>query len=239
MVTAGRSLRDVERVYLRRLRIALAFAAAIHAAAAISYPQRASFFPLPRRLGYEGPLRVYPELSVRRPEIGEKEMRAAPISPPGELTFRVENIDFGQVSARTGEELERKPFVREKHETRLSIEDDFGFAIRGKALPEVTAPEDYLLHLEKPVYPADALEQGLEGRVILRALVDTEGIVCRVLIEESHVSASMEKAAMDAVYKCRFRAYRKDGESTAFWARFPIAFRIVNALSPRSSSANP
>ena len=228
MVTAGRSLREMERVYLRRLRIALAFAAAIHAAAALSYPKRASFFPLPRRLGYEGPLRVYPELSVRRASVGEKETRAAPISPPGELTFRVENLDFGQVSARTGEELERKPFVREKHETRLSLEDDFGFSIRGKSLPEVTVPEDYLIHLEKPVYPPDALEQGLEGRVVLRALVDTEGVVRRVQIEESHVSASMEKAAIDAVYKCRFRAYQRNGEPTAFWARFPIMFRIVN-----------
>ena len=226
MITAGRKMRQIDRSYLRRLRVAIVLAAAAHVAAAISYPRSAAFFPLPRAIGYEGPLRLYPELSVRRTVVGEREEHAAPWVPSGSA-FRVENLDFGLVTRATGEEMERRPVAHERREVRVSPEDELGFALRMTGLPEVTVPEDYLLHLEKPVYPEDALEKGIEGRVVLRALVDTEGIVRRVLIEQSQVSPSMEQAAIDAVYKCRFRAYGKDGKPSFFWARFPILFRIV------------
>jgi len=226
MITAGRKRNDVNRGYVRRLRVALVFAAAVHAVAALSYPQSASFFPLPRTVGYEGPVRLYPQLSVQREVIAEREERAARWLATGSA-FRVENLDFGAVTAETGEELKQLPVAHDRREVRVSPDDDIAFALRTLGLPEVTVPEDYLIHLEKPVYPADALELGLEGRIVLRALVDTEGNVRRVHVEESHVSPSMQRAAIDAVYKCRFRAYHEDGKPTDFWARFPIVFRII------------
>jgi TonB family protein len=170
---------------------------------------------------------MYPELSVRRDAVAEREELAARMVASG-FAFRVEPLDVEGLSREAGEELKRQPVARQKRESRSSLNDDEGLDMRTAGLPVVTTPEDYLLHLEKPIYPQDALELGIEGRIVLKALVGLDGIVKRVVVVESHVIPSMEQAAVDAVLKCRFRPYRQDGEPAAFWARFPIVFRITN-----------
>ena len=80
--------------------------------------------------------------------------------------------------------------------------------------------------LVKPQYPEDARARNIEGKVALVALVDTAGSVARVDLMASTGERQLERAATEAVWQCRFRPYRVDGEVREVYAVFRFAFRI-------------
>lgn len=76
------------------------------------------------------------------------------------------------------------------------------------------------------VYPAIAQEQELQGTVVLRFKVDTDGTVSSVKIEKS-LSRECDKAAADVVKKLhRFVPAKQQGHPVPVWFRLPIRFRI-------------
>ncbi len=76
------------------------------------------------------------------------------------------------------------------------------------------------------VYPAIAQEQELQGTVVLRFKVDTDGSVSTVKIEKS-LSRECDKAAADVVKKLhRFVPAKQQGHPVPVWFRLPIRFRI-------------
>ncbi len=76
------------------------------------------------------------------------------------------------------------------------------------------------------VYPAIAQEQELQGTVVLRFKVDTDGSVSTVKVEKS-LSRECDKAAADVVKKLhRFVPAKQQGHPVPVWFRLPIRFRI-------------
>lgn len=76
------------------------------------------------------------------------------------------------------------------------------------------------------VYPQIALEQELQGTVILRFKVDVDGSVSAVKIEKS-LSRECDKAAADVVRKLkRFIPAKQQGHPVPVWFRLPVRFRI-------------
>lgn len=76
------------------------------------------------------------------------------------------------------------------------------------------------------VYPAIAQEQELQGTVVLRFRVETDGSVGAVKIEKS-LSRECDKAAADVVKKLhRFVPAKQQGRPVPVWFRLPIRFRI-------------
>ncbi len=87
--------------------------------------------------------------------------------------------------------------------------------------------EDLIIEvLIKPSYPEDARNRNLEGKVALVARVDTTGAVTNVDVLESTGERQFERAAAEAMWKCRFRPYRVNGEAHEVYALFRFAFRI-------------
>lgn len=76
----------------------------------------------------------------------------------------------------------------------------------------------------QPVYPQEALEQGLRGIVILDLVVDTEGRV-----EEMHIIRSipgLDEAALAAARQWRYEPVKVDGRPVRVRVTVPITFAL-------------
>ena len=83
-----------------------------------------------------------------------------------------------------------------------------------------------LLTLVPPVYPKDAEKNKVEGTVELRIMISPEGKVEKVEVLTSSGLESMDKAAVKAAYKTRFRPGIKDGKKVPMWINYPIQFAL-------------
>ena len=84
-----------------------------------------------------------------------------------------------------------------------------------------------LVMLVPPVYPRDAEKKGFEGTVDLRILVTEKGTVGEVEIAQSSGFPSMDKAAVRAAKRTRFRPAIKDGRRVSMWINYPIQFALA------------
>lgn len=76
------------------------------------------------------------------------------------------------------------------------------------------------------VYPAIALDQELQGTVVLRFKVDVDGSVSTIKVEKS-LSRECDEAAAAVVRKLkRFVPAKQQGHPVPVWFRLPIRFRI-------------
>jgi protein TonB len=73
-----------------------------------------------------------------------------------------------------------------------------------------------------PVYPEAARQSGLEGTVMLQALVGRDGLVREVRVTQS--VAGLDEAAIEAVRQWWFKPARSKGEPVAVWVAVPIRF---------------
>ncbi len=79
---------------------------------------------------------------------------------------------------------------------------------------------------EPPVYPGLARKRGQEGTVILQVLVNREGRVDALEIENSSGFGQLDRAALAAVRKWSFEPGRQGEERIAMWVRVPVTFKL-------------
>lgn len=76
------------------------------------------------------------------------------------------------------------------------------------------------------VYPEIAIEQGLQGTVVLRFKVDVDGSVSTVSVKKS-LSRECDKAAMDVFRKLpKFTPAKTNGHPVPVWFTMPVKFAI-------------
>jgi TonB family protein len=75
-----------------------------------------------------------------------------------------------------------------------------------------------------PVYPQAARDQRVQGTVIIRALIDTEGSVAQAAVLTS--IPGLDEAAIESVRQWRFRPARSGGKPLAVWMSIPIRFSL-------------
>lgn len=90
-------------------------------------------------------------------------------------------------------------------------------------------PKVDLAKLQKlVVYPDLAVKAEIEGRVIVRILIDSTGNVRKIVIEDSD-NVILNDAAIDAVKKYgKFSPAIFKGKPITCWLSIPITFRIKN-----------
>jgi TonB family protein len=81
----------------------------------------------------------------------------------------------------------------------------------------------------RPIYPRSAREQGIEGQVVVLAIIDVDGSVKNVEIESTSGCLALDEAALDCVRKWKFTQPRILGihvpvESVV---SVPINFRLI------------
>ena len=77
-----------------------------------------------------------------------------------------------------------------------------------------------------PVYPKDAVDQKLEGTVILIVDVAADGTVSKAVVERSTLENKFDAAALDAVTRWKFIPEMKAGKAVAGRVRVPVEFRM-------------
>jgi protein TonB len=84
-------------------------------------------------------------------------------------------------------------------------------------------PDSYVA----PVYPERAKQAGIEGRVMLEALVKADGTVSKVQVLEG-IAAYPEigASAVTAVGQWKFKPATQDGKAVDVWVKLPVAFRL-------------
>lgn len=107
-------------------------------------------------------------------------------------------------------------------------------AARPAEAVSITAPSGPLAgmqlqydHAPSPPYPRLAIQRGLEGVVLLRILVDTDGRPLEVAIEQGSGHAVLDREALRHVQRhWTFRPALRDGQPVQAVGIVPIDFRI-------------
>ena len=81
---------------------------------------------------------------------------------------------------------------------------------------------------DPPSYPGLARKRGQEGTVILQVLVNEQGRVEDLQIENSSGFGQLDRAALSAVRKWNFEPGRQGEERIAMWVRVPVTFKLKN-----------
>lgn len=97
-------------------------------------------------------------------------------------------------------------------------------AVPHKAEPaplKIVQGVDYLVP-PNVVYPDAAA--GATGTTVVRALINVNGTVDEVIVLNKSGNAQLDRAALLAVKKAKFKPYRENGVAQAVYTRIPIAF---------------
>jgi periplasmic protein TonB len=76
-----------------------------------------------------------------------------------------------------------------------------------------------------PKYPAQALRRGEHGTVLINARIGPDGVPASVEVARSSGSRVLDRAAVDAVRRWRFRPALADGRPTSGQVQVPINFK--------------
>lgn len=93
-------------------------------------------------------------------------------------------------------------------------------------LDKMPSPEGGIEAIAKNVkYPAKAKEEGIEGKVFVKATIDETGKVKETEIVRS-VSKECDIAAVNAIEKTKWLPGEKDGKRVSAQVTIPIAFKL-------------
>jgi TonB family protein len=79
--------------------------------------------------------------------------------------------------------------------------------------------------LKNVVYPKSAKEAGIEGQVVVKAIIDEKGNVAKTEILKS-VTADLDKAAVNAIEKTKFTPAMKDKKPVTAEVVVPVKFKL-------------
>ena len=79
----------------------------------------------------------------------------------------------------------------------------------------------------KPVYPFSAKSSGIEGRVVLRFIVDEKGLVQEPVVLEAEPGGVFEESALAAIVKYKFRPAKIGNRPVKCIVKMPIGFTLT------------
>jgi TonB family protein len=215
--------RERERIYVFRMRRAIFAAIVAHVLLFVALAPFKQQLPLVRHIGYEGALRVLPEISVQR-EVGDVESEQEQAHGRGaDALFRVieTRLVSSQLPARDVTEQETEDYDEEYGDELLEVLE--------RALPQPQSRDVVILRLVKPAYPARSIADGKEGVVEFRVHVTKRGRVARAWLLSSEVDREMEESARLALMQWRFRPLLANGAPADFLVDQRIRFRLHDA----------
>ena len=77
-----------------------------------------------------------------------------------------------------------------------------------------------------PIYPYKAREQGIEGKVLIKLLVNADGTVGQVIIMDARPKGIFENAVMKSVPSWKFNPGKVDGEPVTAWVVTTVNFDL-------------
>ena len=107
----------------------------------------------------------------------------------------------------------------------LSEEDNQKNVVAVDLMPEI-------VYQETPVYPDDAKKAGIEGEVFVASYVDKDGSVTKAKIKQTSGKPSLDKAALEAAYKYKFKPALKGEQPVATWVTYKVVFVLEDDAIP-------
>jgi protein TonB len=82
--------------------------------------------------------------------------------------------------------------------------------------------------ISQPVigYPETARNEGIQGKVLTRVLIDLDGTVVEVKIAESSGYELLDNAALEAAKTAVFKPAKHRGKYVKVWVSMPIEFKL-------------
>lgn len=178
-----------------------------------SAPQEAAE---PEVIGSGGPLKE------RVAETDTDPSPASQTDPPPEEAQQADK-DSGSDSASGGETRPEEPTHSTEPESEADTSDED--AGEGGEYRPPGVPAGYRDN-PAPAYPARARQRHLEGKVVLKVAVDTEGHPTEVTVASSSGYGVLDRAAKKTVTDWTFRPAKQDGRPVAGAVKVPIHFRL-------------
>ncbi len=230
---ATRYRRYRDRTYVVTMRWAIAAAVVLHVGLVPAFAPLRQRIPLVRHIGYEGALRLFPEISVKR-EPGEYEAEEQLARGVGSQRH-FELIDARLVAEQASVDEVVEPVTGD-------YEEDYGEELLHyleRSLPQPTSRDVVLVKFVKPVYPPQSIAAEREGVVRFRLHVSSRGRVLRAWLLSSEVDGAMEVAAKRAVLQWRFEPHAVGGMSVDFLVDQRIRFRLNDVLTQAGEAPRP
>jgi len=78
------------------------------------------------------------------------------------------------------------------------------------------------------IYPELAREAGIEGKVFVRAFINTKGVVTATKIVKGLPNTGLDEAALKAIKKSRWYPARQRDKKVGIWLTIPVDFSLTN-----------
>jgi protein TonB len=91
-------------------------------------------------------------------------------------------------------------------------------------VPMEVPPE--MVYQEKPQYPEEAVDNGWEGVVWVKVLVDSKGAVRRAMVARSSGYNCLDNAALEVAWNNRFKPAIHNGHPVAVWVAYKVDFHL-------------
>ena len=111
--------------------------------------------------------------------------------------------------------------VQVKNDSKIEKALDF----TGNSYPDNVDPPE-LFEFQPPAYPKNLRERDIEGKVMLKVLIDTEGKVGEIYIFKSSGYEMFDQIAIKSVKQWRFQPAKKENRQRESWVLIPINFQI-------------
>lgn len=98
-------------------------------------------------------------------------------------------------------------------------------AAAGFSLGEVDTPPRLVRYIP-PLYPTMAKRRRIEGKVLLRALITTEGKAEQISVVSAEPEGIFEEVAQKALSRWTFRPGILEGKEVPTWIEIPVAFTL-------------
>lgn len=157
------------------------------------------------------------------------------------LDISIENVDIPQTEQFQRPPPPARPAIPIESENEdipedLTIEEtevNFNESVENLPPPEEEEPivpffalseKPEVVRQAKPEYPELARKAGIEGRVTVKVLINTQGDVERVEVVKGH--PMLDDAAVEAAKKWKFKPGKQRDRTVKVWMNIPIDFKL-------------
>jgi TonB family protein len=96
-----------------------------------------------------------------------------------------------------------------------------------------------MIYNEAAIYPREAEQFGIQGLVWVKALVSSDGSVRDATVYKSSGTRSLDAAAVESAFKCRFKPAMQGGKPVAMWVTYKVEFSLEGSGGGRSTIPDP
>ena len=219
---------ELDRLYQFRSMVSLVLAGLVLAAILYLTPAERLSALRDARLAQRGPLRILPQLDIIPEEESPRRLTAAPVSVTPADFVALDIVYRTRVTENPVEPVPPPvPQLARQDPFDFPTVDDLRQAVRTTGLPVPARSELVVLHVERPVYPRQAVDLNIQGTVELMLLVDAGGKVSQVFVVNPNRHPFLERSAVEAAHRFLFGPYLVRGKPTPFWVRLPFVFRLI------------